>query len=59
MLRTPATPTKQWAAQGRWLKRLRELEAVIVAAERGEPGDTPTALMWELAKEIARLEVGE
>ena len=60
VMQTPKTPTKQWAAQGRWLKRLEELERIIVARERGEDiGVRDSTLKWGLAQEIARMEVGE
>ena len=58
MLRTPATPTPEWLAQGRWLRRLNELEQVIVARERGEDiGVRDSTLKWEIARDIAKLEV--
>ena len=58
-MQVPKTSTPEWCAQGRWLRRLNELEQAIVAESVGKSTATASAVLkWRLACDIAKLEVG-
>ena len=46
--------TRLWHAQGRWLKELQKLEALVQAQK---PASMVASYMWTLADKAARFEV--